>query len=140
MKTGTEEATTVQKPTDPPVVRSEGTPAVVADPPATPLRPGDQLASVGCAARVVVVRAPSGVRPLITCGGEPMVPASGAPRPAGPRPSSAAPEEPGTLIGKRYVNADETLELLCVSSGSGALSCDGTPMTIKAAKPLPASD
>ena len=137
MRTGTEEATTVEKPTDTPVAHSEGTPAVVADPPvaATPLRPGDQLASAVCAARVVVVRAPAGVRPLIACGGEPMVPASGA-----PRASSAKSEEPGTLIGKRYVNADETLELLCVSSGSGALSCDGTPMIVKAAKPLPASD
>ena len=130
----------MQKPTDPPVARSEGAPAAVAGPPVAPLRPGDQLAGTVGAARVVVVRAPSDVRPLIACGGEPMVPASAAPRPPGPRPSPAAPEEPGTLIGKRYVNADETLELLCVSSGSGALSCDGTPMTIKAAKPLPASD
>ena len=46
----------------------------------------------------------------------------------------------GTLIGKRYVNEAGTLELLCTASGAGPLSCDGTPMTIKAAKPLPASD
>ncbi|MBB4774880.1 hypothetical protein F4557_003298 [Actinomadura catellatispora] len=38
------------------------------------------------------------------------------------------------------MNAAETLELLCTSSGTGELSCDGTPMALKAAKPLPASD
>ncbi|GAA0566613.1 hypothetical protein GCM10009546_31260 [Actinomadura livida] len=48
--------------------------------------------------------------------------------------------EAATLIGERYVNAAETLELLCTSSGTGELSCDGTPMALKAAKPLPASD
>jgi hypothetical protein len=54
--------------------------------------------------------------------------------------SPAAEATGATLIGKRYVDATETVELLCTSSGSGALSCDGTPMTVKAAKPLPASD
>ncbi len=53
-----------------------------------------------------------------------------------------APPAPGatTLIGKRYVDATETVELLCTSSGTGALSCDGTEMVLKSAKPLPASD
>lgn len=46
----------------------------------------------------------------------------------------------GTVIGKRYVDATGTLELLCTASGAGELTCDGAPMTIKAAKPLPASD
>ena len=113
-----------------------------------PLRPGDQLASTVCSARVVVVRAPSGARPVIACGGSPMVAANSAPRPPAPRPSSpgvgpaepAEPAEPATLIGKRYVDAEETVELLCVSSGSGVLSCEGAPLRVKAAKPLPASD
>ena len=48
--------------------------------------------------------------------------------------------EAATLIGKRYVNAAESVELLCTSSGAGALTCDGVPMSSKAAKPLPASD
>jgi len=128
----------VDQPTDSPPARTPGSPAATPTP--APLRPGDQLAAAGSAARVVVVRAPSAARPVIACGGSPMVPATaGAPRPPAPR-SSSAEAEPGTLIGKRYVNADETLELLCVSSGAGALSCDGAPMSIKAAKPLPASD
>lgn len=45
-----------------------------------------------------------------------------------------------TLIGKRYVDAAETVELLCTSSGTGELTCNGTAMTRKAAKALPASD
>jgi len=97
-------------------------------------RPGDQLASTVCATRVVVVRVPAGEQPLIECGGSPMVAG-----PPGGRPSPGGPEA-ATLIGKRYVNAAESVELLCTSSGAGALTCDGLPMSIKAARPLPASD
>ncbi|MGI8329396.1 hypothetical protein ACRYCC_05480 [Actinomadura scrupuli] len=107
-------------------------------PPVPTLRPGAQLASTVCTTRVVVVRAPAEGRPVITCGGSPMAPATSA-RPS-PSPSGVPGPEAGTLIGKRYVDADETLELLCTSSGAGELSCDGVPMTHKAAKPLPASD
>jgi hypothetical protein len=63
-----------------------------------------------------------------------MVPA-GSTRPA-PTPDT----EPGTLIGKRYVDARDALELLCTYSGRGELCCDGAPMTLKSAKALPASD
>ncbi len=38
------------------------------------------------------------------------------------------------------MDAAGSVELLCTSSGTGALTCDGEPMTIKSAKPLPASD
>ncbi|RAY17303.1 hypothetical protein DPM19_02690 [Actinomadura craniellae] len=98
------------------------------------MRPGDQLASTVCSTRVVVVRAPAEERPEIACGGDLMVPAVTAQA----APSSAA--DAATLIGKRYVDAGGKLELLCISSGAGELSCAGTPMTLKAAKPLPASD
>lgn len=102
--------------------------------PAPPLRPGDRLASTVCTTTVVVIRAPAGRRPLIACGGSPMVPADSAqqPRPGG--------DTATTLIGKRYVDATGAVELLCISSGPGELSCDGAVMTTKAAKPLPASD
>ena len=102
--------------------------------PALNLRPGDQLASSVCTTRVVVIRIPAGRHPVLECGGSPMV--AGAP---GARPSPGGPDA-ATLIGKRYVDATETVELLCTSSGAGALACDGDPMTVKAAKPLPASD
>lgn len=98
------------------------------------LRPGDRLASTVCGVQVVVVRGPAEGHPVIECGGSAMVPAASAS--ASPSGSGAAV----TLIGKRYVNATGTVELLCVSAGAGELSCDGVPMTLKAAKPLPASD
>lgn len=98
-------------------------------------RPGDQLASTVCTTRVVVVRVPSANQPVITCGDAPMVPANSN-RPAAPGTNTGN----GTLIGKRYVDASGTLELLCTCSGAGTLSCDGVPMTTKVAKPLPASD
>ncbi|MFD0901991.1 hypothetical protein [Actinomadura sediminis] len=100
------------------------------------LRPGTQLASTVCTTKVVVVRAPAQCAPVIACGGSPMAAASGAP--AKPAPSGDAAD--ATLVGKRYVDDAGTVELLCVSSGAGELTCDGAPMTIKAAKPLPASD
>ncbi|MEU9288624.1 hypothetical protein AB0D57_29045 [Streptomyces sp. NPDC048275] len=103
-------------------------------PPATTPRPGDQLASTVCGTRVVVVRAPAEGPAVLTCGGSPMVPATAA------RPSPGGAAEAVTLIGKRYVDATGSLEVLCTSSGSGELSCDGVPMILKAAKPLPASD
>jgi hypothetical protein len=99
-----------------------------------PLRVGDQLASTVCTTRVVVVRAPSDASPVVACGGNPMIPADSAPR------TEPDQREATTLLGKRYVNADETVEVLCVSPGAGELSCDGAPMSLKAAKPLPASD
>ncbi|WP_425825276.1 hypothetical protein [Streptomyces fractus] len=99
------------------------------------LHPGLQLASAVCGVRVIVIRAPADRAPAITCGGKPMVTADAAPPPAGGPTGESA-----TLIGKRYVDGANTLELLCTASGSGALACDGAPMTIKAAKALPASD
>jgi hypothetical protein len=99
----------------------------------TSLRPGDQLACTTSTTRVVVVRNTASAAPEITCGGHPMVPAGGA------RPASADAEAV-TLIGKRYVDATDAVELLCTFSGRGELCCDGVPMTQKSAKALPASD
>lgn len=46
----------------------------------------------------------------------------------------------GTLIGKRYVNADESIEILCTKGGKGSLVLDGVPLEVKQAKQLPSSD
>ena len=46
----------------------------------------------------------------------------------------------GTKIGKRYVDAAGTVELLCVKGGQGSLSIAGVALKTKDAKPLPASD
>jgi hypothetical protein len=60
------------------------------------------------------------------------------------RPAERGAAEPGfaqgTQIGKRYVDAGGTVELLCVKGGQGSLSIGGVPLQLKDAKPLPASD
>jgi hypothetical protein len=85
---------------------------------------------------VIVVKAPAGDVP-VTCGGAPMVLASEQIAVKGtPSPDFAG----GTALGKRYVNADETLEILCTKAGEGSLGVDGELLSLKEAKPLPASD
>jgi hypothetical protein len=107
--------------------------------PAFGLRPGDQLASTVCTTQVVVIRVPAGDQPAIECGGSPMVAGKPVPGTPGGQPSPGG-SDAATLIGKRYVDTAQSVELLCTSSGVGALACDNLPMSIKAAKPLPASD
>ena len=67
--------------------------------------------------------------PVLAPGAEPRGGASLAPDASG-----------GTQLGKRYVNAEGDLELLCTKPGKGSLACDGVALSIKGAKPLPASD
>ena len=45
-----------------------------------------------------------------------------------------------TQMGKRYVDADDTIELLCTKPGEGSLGLGDALLTIKESKPLPASD
>jgi len=100
----------------------------------TSLRTGEQFASTVCETRVIVVRAPAGDIAQLTCGGAPMVPLAQAPA-AKPAADGAA-----TLIGKRYVDEAETVELLCTHSGAGELRLGDEQLNLKAAKALPASD
>jgi hypothetical protein len=100
------------------------------------LRPGSRLRSAVDATEVVVVKPPAGPVDL-RCGGHPMVPlGSEAGAGAAPSPDHAD----GTLLGKRYVDADQTLEVLCTKPGDGSLSIGDEPLQTKEAKPLPASD
>jgi hypothetical protein len=90
-----------------------------------------KLFSATSAAQVVVVKAPSG--PVdVQCGGRPMV--------LEDTNTDRAPDGEGLLLGKRYVDADGAIELLCSRAGAGPLSCDGVELTLKDAKPLPSSD
>jgi len=95
------------------------------------MKPGTRLKSAVCGAEVVVIRAGGGV---IGCGGAAMVEAA----------AEAAELDPafagGTVMGKRYVDGAGTTELLCVKPGKGTLALDGVALTVKDAKPLPASD
>ena len=53
-------------------------------------------------------------------------------------PDAAASE--GSQLGKRYVDDDDALEILCTKPGDGSLGVGGTLLGLKEAKPLPASD
>lgn len=101
---------------------------------ATALKPGARFKSAVCETQVMVVKAPAGEHDL-RCGGAEMI----APTATGAGEADAALAG-GTLIGKRYVNADESLELLCTKGGNGTLSVAGTPLEVKQAKQLPSSD
>ena len=100
------------------------------------LKPGARYKSVVSDTEVVVVRAPAGEVSL-ECGGHPMVPMD-ADRPSGLEldPAFAAP----TLMGKRFADPDSGTELLASKGGDGTLAVNGTPIPLKDAKPLPASD
>jgi hypothetical protein len=60
--------------------------------------------------------------------------------PAGEKGTIAGDAAGGTALGKRYVSADESLEILCTKAGDGSLGADGELLSLKEAKPLPASD
>lgn len=99
------------------------------------LKAGARFKSAVCDTQVMVIKAPAGEFEL-ACGGVTMV----APTAAPPAGATLVPGVEETLIGKRYVNADESVELLCTKGGKGALSLNGTPMEVKQAKQLPSSD
>ena len=100
------------------------------------LKPGTRLRSSVCATEVMIVAAPKGPVQL-RCGGAEMAPLDAPPQTGGaPSPDAAG----GTQLGKRYTNEAGDLELLCTKPGQGSLTCDGKPLAIKGAKPLPSSD
>src|SRR5437016_14229811 len=96
---------------------------------------GSRLKSAVCDTEVMVVRAP-GASVDLWCGGHPMTTADGAGGGSTLDPDHAG----GTMMGKRYVDEAGTIELLCTKAGKGTLSIAGTPLFLKEAKPLPASD
>ena len=98
-------------------------------------RAGQQLVSAVDSTAVIVIRAPEGECTL-TCGGVPMATAGQPVTGAAPDPSLMG----GTQIGKRYVDAADTIQVLCTKAGDGTLALDGEPLVLQAAKPLPASD
>ncbi|HMG41348.1 MAG TPA: hypothetical protein VK611_08460 [Acidimicrobiales bacterium] len=100
------------------------------------LKPGTRLRSAACSTEIVVVKAPEGDVDL-RCGGLSMLPLPDEGAPSGePTP----PFDEGTLVGKRYVSVDDSLEALCSKAGAGSLSVGGAALLIKGAKPLPSSD
>ena len=101
------------------------------------LKPGMRLRSQVDGTEVIVVRSPADDLEL-ACGGQPMIDVAAAPEP-GLAPAGDSAE--GTRLGKRYtLGGDAAIELLVTKPGKYGLSIDGTPLAIKEAKPLPASD
>ncbi|MFF3574785.1 hypothetical protein [Nocardia jiangxiensis] len=100
------------------------------------LKVGVRLRSQVCATQVIVVRAGSAAAAL-QCGGYPMLELSETPAEG---LTAVAGFTEGTAIGKRYVNADGTVEVLATKGGAGSLALDDAALTLKAPKPLPSSD
>ena len=99
------------------------------------LKPGTRIKSAVCATELMVIQAPAGDTD-VRCGGAPMLDMKADKPDLAIDPSLKA----GTQIGKRYVDAAGTLELLCTKAGEGTLALGTTPLVLKEAKPLPASD
>jgi hypothetical protein len=99
------------------------------------IKNGTRLQSQVCDTQVIVVRSADSLDDL-RAGGSPMVPVGDE------TDSSLTLDDAfaaGTLMGKRYVD-DGGAEVLVTKAGKGSLSVGATPLEIKEAKPLPASD
>jgi len=99
------------------------------------LKAGTQLKSAVGTTEVIVVKAPGSAVEL-TSGGIAMVAKDGD---AGSG-AIAAGHEGSILLGKRYVDEESDIEVLCTKAGDGALAVDGRVLVPKTAKPLPSSD
>lgn len=100
------------------------------------VKPGARYRSAVCDTEVIVIKARRSSLD-IRCGGQPVV-ALGEPLPENLVATPAFTQ--GTLLGKRYTDDEEILELLCTKGGTSSLSLGGTALQVKEAKPLPSSD
>lgn len=100
------------------------------------LKAGSRLFSAVCTAEMMAVKVPAGDAPL-TIGGVPPVSTAAERTPGG---SPVPGHDTGVLMGKRYVDHDETIELLCTKPGPSAPALNGILLVLKEAKALPASD
>ena len=99
------------------------------------LKAGARLKSAVCDTQVMVIAAPTGDVAL-TCGGAALLEATAS----APRGTIDPEHKGGSQIGKRYVNDEGSLELLCTKPGEGSLALAGEPLKLKEAKALPSSD
>ncbi len=99
------------------------------------IKNGTRLQSQVCDTQVIVVRTSDSLDDL-RAGGVPMVPIDAK---TSSEATLDAAFSDGAVMGKRYV--DETgAEVLVTKAGAGTLSVGTTALTLKEAKPLPASD
>ena len=99
------------------------------------IKNGTRLQSQVCDTQVIVVKAADSLDDL-RCGGQLMLPLD-AERPDVAEPDPAFAD--GSTMGKRYVD-EGGAEVLVTKAGAGSLSVGATALTLKEAKPLPASD
>jgi hypothetical protein len=100
------------------------------------LKPGMRLFSAVCSAELITIRSPNHDVDL-TIGGAPPIPtAESRDASLSVLPGSGG----GCLLGKRYVDADDSVELLCTKAGDGVPAVGGLVMVVKESKALPASD
>jgi hypothetical protein len=98
------------------------------------IKNGTRLQSQVCDTQIIVVRAADSLDDL-RCGGQPMVAMDTEKTGGAPDPAFSA----GSVMGKRYVD-DGGAEVLVTKAGAGTLSVGETALSLKEAKPLPASD
>jgi hypothetical protein len=102
------------------------------------IKNGTRLQSQVCDTQVIVVRSAESLDDL-RAGGAPMVPIGSENTGVDSALQLDSEHSGGTLMGKRYVD-DAGAEVLVTKAGKGSLSVGATPLQIKEAKPLPASD
>ena len=95
---------------------------------------GTRLQSQADDTQVIVVKTADSLDDL-RCGGTPMIALDAEKASAEIDPKFAE----GNVMGKRYVD-DAGAEVLVTKAGQGTLSVGETPLALKEAKPLPASD
>ena len=99
------------------------------------IKNGTRLQSQVCETQVIVIRSEDSLDDL-RAGGVPMMPVGTV------RPGTATPDpglSMGNVMGKRYVDESGAEELV-TKAGTGTLSVGAAPLSLKEAKPLPASD
>ena len=99
------------------------------------IKNGTRLQSQVCDTQVIVVRTSDALDDL-RAGGAPMIALDASPD-DGLRLDEAYADGPS--MGKRYVD-DDGAEILVTKAGEGTLCIGSTPLEVKEAKPLPASD
>ncbi|MFN8228610.1 MAG: hypothetical protein U0R18_18040 [Mycobacterium sp.] len=95
---------------------------------------GTRLQSQVDDTQVIVVKSADSLDDL-RCGGTAMIALDAEKSPADIDPKFSD----GTVMGKRYVD-EGGAELLVTKAGQGTLTVGETPLSLKDAKPLPASD
>ena len=100
------------------------------------LKSGSRLFSAVCTAEFMSIKVPKIVVELTIGGASPV--SSAAERNGVRAPSPG--HDGGSLMGKRYVDDADTIELLCTKPGAGTPAVDGNLLQLKQAKALPASD